>query len=961
MKNTLFFILSLISIPLWADGQISQKDMKAIYDEVRTPYKYGIVMAPKDNYHKYDCPTIYREKEKRDVEDLDKDWTVKFGKTNADSITGRENPFTVNLPNNLDDYYGYRQLRHGNLHGSAVYSKVFSKHKLPGKRYFLEFQGIGTYATVTLNGHEYDRELVGRTVYTLDITDELIDGMNELKVKVDHPSYQTESPWICGGCSSEWGFSEGSQPFGIFRPVSLIATDEVRIEPYGVHIWNNTACDSVFIDTEIKNYGKEKVSLQFISKLNQANGKSYFRLPADMTLMPGETKIIHQHAKIVNPHFWNLDDPYLYTLVSMIKRKGKSTDEINTEYGIRSISWPVHRKDKDGCFYLNGKKIFINGTCDYEHLFGQSHAFSHEQIASRVKMMRQCGFNAFREAHQPHNLYYQQLLDEQGVLFWSQFSAHIWYDTYKFREMFKKKLREYVKERRNSPSLILWGLQNESVLPKDFAEECSNIIRKMDPTCKDQRAITTCNGGEGTDWNVIQNWSGTYGGDANNYGKELKSPEQLLNGEYGAWRTLGLHDSTKYSELSFTQLLKKKSLKALEAKDSVCGHFQWIFVSHENPGRVQPDEALRKIDKVGPFNYKGILSPWEQPTEAFYMYKDLFGDKTHDILTPTAADRNKDLLKGADGYTYLYRVNCGGDTYIDHYSQQWAQDDTTYSESWSSRFGLNPFMASQGHIDTAIHGTEDDSLFQYFRWGRHRLKYHFPVPDGKYRIELYFAEPWLGARYGSAIDCEGERIFDVAVNDSTVIDDFDLWAEAGYAGSCKKVVEAEAENGQLVISFPEVKAGEAVISAIAIAALNVSEVGYGNANNSYLPANYWRSLDTDTISKYPTECLPKDAVVYPVVRYKQLHPYEWEIKPGVAREYMLHFRYKNTTGNAVKANLQIIDSKGIVLQNREIIFPPAPKKYKTLNTTTGTQINAGRYRVLITGIKNIGFEYLEVQ
>ena len=55
---------------------------------------------------------------------------------------------------------------------------------------------------------------------------------------------QTESPWVCGGCSSEYGFSEGSQPFGIFRPVTLVETDEVRIEPFGVHIWANEACDS---------------------------------------------------------------------------------------------------------------------------------------------------------------------------------------------------------------------------------------------------------------------------------------------------------------------------------------------------------------------------------------------------------------------------------------------------------------------------------------------------------------------------------------------------------------------------------------------------------------------------------------------------------------------------------------------------------------------------------------------
>ena len=80
-------------------------------------------------------------------------------------------------------------------------------------------------------------------------------------------------------------------------------------------------------------------------------------------------------------------------------------------------------------------------------------------------------------------------------------------------------------------------------MPKDFTEECAAIIREMDPTAQTMRAITTCNGGEGSDWNVIQNWSGTYGGTADKYDQELKQPNQLLNGEYGAWRTLGFRSS----------------------------------------------------------------------------------------------------------------------------------------------------------------------------------------------------------------------------------------------------------------------------------------------------------------------------------------------------------------------------------------------------------------------------------
>ena len=920
-------------------------------------------------------------KGRRNIISLNDGWT-------AHCSVAHDSVVSINLPHNFDDYYGYRQMRHGNLHGSAIYNKVFTTEKHVGKRYFLQFEGVGTYATVTLNGHQYPKELVGRTVWTLDVTDALRDGQNTLQVLVDHPAMQTASPWVCGGCSSEWGFSEGSQPFGIFRPVLLIETDAVRIEPFGVHIWNNSTCDSIFIETEVKNYTSNPQTLEVVNKFAFANGKTAFRLSEGLRLEPGETRTIRQVSPIDNAHRWCLDDPYLYTLTTMLKRPDHKDgdvnaepvlvtfDEVRTPFGIRSISWPVLRKNGDNRFYLNGQPVFINGTCEYEHILGNSHAFTPEQIRSRVKQIRNAGFNAFREAHQPHNLLYQQLLDEQGLLFWSQFSAHIWYDTPEFRENFKRLLVRWIKERRNSPSVILWGLQNESVLPKEFAEECSTIIRQLDPTCRDQRAITTCNGGEGTDWNVIQNWSGTYGGSAENYDNELKRPEQLLNGEYGAWRTIDLHGPEKYSEESFTKLLETKARLAESAKDSVCGHFQWLFVSHDNPGRNQPDGAYRRIDKIGPINYKGLATIWEEPTSAYYMYLNRYAatvpDGSPSAITPTAADRNHDLVKGAEGYHYLYRINCGGDTFTDEYGQLWQADDTIHSHSWGQDFeGVNALQASQRHITENIRGTKSDELFQYFRFGRHRLWYDFPVPDGEYHVELYFAEPWHGKNGGEKDDYEGLRIFDVDINGKTVINDLDPWAEAGYCGALKRVVTAKAKNGKIHISFPEVKAGQAVICGIAIAKVGSSSSSVATESQQAAKQGFWHALDTDTIAKLPKEELPQDTEAHPATVYqpeaksqklkaKSQGSTTFIIKPGLGQEYALRFRYKNTTGNAVKARMTITDSKRTVLVDRDVTFPPTPNKFKILSTTTGTQINAGTYVVRID-TSEVEFKELEIQ
>lgn len=1028
------------------------------------------------------------------------DWETKLISSNATGLVHPESLSEwrkVKVPHNWDDYYGYRQLTHGNLHGTALYKTTFvAPESSDGSNasgakpvYTLKFMGVGTYATITLNGQNLGRFPIGRTTFTLDVTQAIKVGQkNELEVKAEHPEMISDMPWVCGGCSSEWGFSEGSQPLGIFRPVELEVTDNIRIEPFGVHIWNDDQAKQIFIETEVKNYGNTTQSIEIVNKLSNSDGQQTFRLIDPVTLAPGEVKVIRQSASVQNPILWSTDNPYLYNLATMIKRENKTTDEIATPFGIRTISWPIKRNDNDGRFFLNGKPVFINGICEYEHQFGQSHAFSPEQVASRMKQISSAGFNAFREAHQPHNLDYLKYSDQDGILYWPQMSAHIWYDSPEFRENFKTMLRRWIKERRNSPSVVMWGLQNESSLPKDFAEECCKIIREMDPTAVNMRVITTCNGGSGTDWNVVQNWSGTYAGDPNKYANELKQKNQLLNGEYGAWRSLTLHtepadfdQNGTWSEDRMCRLLEMKIKQAEQVKDSVCGQFLWVFSSHDNPGRRQPDEAYRKIDKVGPFNYKGLVTPWEQPLDAYYMYRSNYVSPSKDpmvyLVSHTWADRfktgrrrttveaysncdsvllyndaangqflgkkknngigthfmwehrdvrynvlravgyyqgqpvaediillnglekaphfdslyadAKPILKAEAGYNYLYRINCGGDDYTDEYGQKWQQDNDSVSHSWASDFkGLNPYMASQGKTNEPIHGTKDWPLFQSFRYGRHKLSYHFAVPDGKYRIELYFAEPWHGAGGSFRTDCEGLRLFDVSVNGKTYIHNLDVWAEAGYEGSLKKVIEADIIGGKLEIDFPEVNAGQAIISAIAIASsdpsLKSTETSYVKASTDFS----WTKMDEDVLEKTPQEMLPQDTNLRKSAIYeaengdskgtytkkdirkatgiffgKGIGTIQWNISTHLAQIYALRFKYINTSGKPITVHWILEDKSGTIIKNETITFPDTPEKWKTISTSTGSFINAGDYKVIISAdnMNGLAFDSLEVQ
>lgn len=900
---------------------------------------------------------------------LNENWTV----TNKD----RGTLANVTVPFNLDDYYGTLQKEHGNLHGDAKCIKKFFLADIGGKECFIRFEGVGTYAEVILNGNNLGRYDIGRTTQTIDITKYVIaNAENTLQLNISHPEGITDMPWVCGGCSSEWGFSEGSQPFGIFRPVMLEITDKVRIEPFGVHVWSNEDCDSLFVESEVKNYSDSTVTISLINRLRDDYGKQLARYTTTVTLQAGEMKVVCQKGSMqdVKLNRWSIDNPYLYTINTLVKRNGKTTDSEDTPFGFRTVKWPINdTAHHDNCFRLNGEKTFINGVCEYEHILGQSHAFTNEQIEARVNQVISAGFNAFRDAHQPHNLYYKTLIDNKGLLWWTQFSAHIWYDTPQFRESFKRHLRQWVKERRNSPSLILWGLQNESTLPKDFAEECTQIIRQMDPTCGSQRLVTTCNGGEGTDWNVVQNWSGTYGGNIDNYANELKKPDQLLNGEYGAWRTIGNHTGEGYTEEKFCDILKKKVQLAESARDSVCGQFLWLLASHDNPGRRQPDEALRKIDKIGPFNNKGLFTIWGQPTDAFYMFKQSVANSQQPGLAPRPLLKERELKtqqptinnQWSDelpiGTKFL--LNCGGDRFVDADGRVWEQDvekisdnQTYYSTSWGDRFEkISSYQCSQTYSPEL----PLPELFQRNRFGRHELKYHFKTQPGQYTIVLYFVEPWYKGNHDTD-NYEGWRLFDVAVNDSTVIRDLDIWAQVGYGKVYKRVIHINNVKDEICISFPRVKSGQAIISAIAIYDSQPSRVNSQRLSSSS-QSSLWSSFDNDIMVKTPDSLLPaktmKPIEAEPVMIKERngkkdlVKSVEYTFSVGVAKVYALRFKYHNSK-QPRKLHAILTDQNGVVYFNDDVSFLQTQEKItkrKMTSITTHGYINAGTYKIVLSG------------
>jgi hypothetical protein len=95
-----------------------------------------------------------------------------------------------------------------------------------------------------------------------------------------------------------------------------------------------------------------------------------------------------------------------------------------------------------------------------------------------------------------------------------------------------------------------------------------------------------------------------------------------------------------------------------------------------------------------------------------------------------------------------------------------------------------------------IAGTTEDAIYQSERYAsanNANLSYAFPVSSGQYKVVLHFAE-----LYHTLI---GKRIFDVAIEDTKVLDNYDMVKAVGALTADVKVFTANVTDGTLNIDF----------------------------------------------------------------------------------------------------------------------------------------------------------------
>ena len=319
------------------------------------------------------------------------------------------------------------------------------------KRVSVEFDGVYRDATVYLNGHRLGNHPYGYTSFTFDLTPNLnFTGQNVLAVRVDN-SAQPNSRWYSGS--------------GIYRHVRVVVTDPTHVAHWGVFVTTPKVSDesaTVSIQTKVANESPKPTEVTVETTLYDRAGHEVGKTESPLMIAPGKEMEAAQTMTVATPALWSPASPTLYRAVSKIRRSGKVIDQVETPFGIRSLSWSAEKG-----LLLNGKPVKLTGG-SVHHDNGPLGAAAFDRAEERrVELLKAAGYNAVRTAHNPPSPAFLDACDRLGLLVldepfdtWKANKAKFDYGR-DFDEWWKRDISSMVLRDRNHPSIVIWGIGNE--------------------------------------------------------------------------------------------------------------------------------------------------------------------------------------------------------------------------------------------------------------------------------------------------------------------------------------------------------------------------------------------------------------------------------------------------------------------------------------------------------------------
>ena len=310
--------------------------------------------------------------------------------------------------------------------------------------------------------------------FTLDITDYVVDGENELTV-------------CCWDPTGEYnGFinSRGKQHLkpqgcfytrvsGIWQTVWMETVPEKHIESYKVV--TDIDKGEVRIEVKVKGEGEQRMEIAVFDP----EGKKVAEATPAFTF----TSRLHLGDKVA---LWSPENPKLYTFTAKC-----GEDEIRGYFGMRKIE---KRKDAKGVlrFFLNNKPYFVLGTLDQGWWpDGLLTPPSDAAMAHDIRTLKDCGFNAMRKHIKVEPRRYYYLCDKMGILVLQDLpcASGDMHGPMKMENVFnygfqRLELKRMMDELRSVPSIVMWIPYNEGwSQPGEFLTHSTlDFVKRYDPT-----------------------------------------------------------------------------------------------------------------------------------------------------------------------------------------------------------------------------------------------------------------------------------------------------------------------------------------------------------------------------------------------------------------------------------------------------------------------------------------------
>lgn len=348
-----------------------------------------------------------------------------------------------------------------------------------GQRIKLRCNGIYSDSHVYVNGRKAGSHLGGFTAFELDVTD-LVQTGKENRIAV---SVASES--LADSTSS--GSQYAVHPLGgITRDIYLYALPDVNLSMFHA----STSFDSTYTDVTLKteveianesSAATKDLNLHFT--LKDADGKE-IQLNQNICqvkqLTAGATIKDVQSFTVTNPHKWDSEHPYLYTLTCQLKDGKNVLHETSRRIGFRQV------EVRGNQMYINNMPIKLRGVCRHEVMPLRGRSVNNDMWRKDVELFRRGNVNYIRTSHYPPDETLLEACDELGMLVEVE-APFCWaHNTNVPDHMHEAVLVnqhiEMINLNRSHPSVIMWSMGNESLKYDEYFKRASEVVKEIDPT-----------------------------------------------------------------------------------------------------------------------------------------------------------------------------------------------------------------------------------------------------------------------------------------------------------------------------------------------------------------------------------------------------------------------------------------------------------------------------------------------